>query len=216
MELQPLLTKLFSGSCRNTFKPQAVGELLQELRKTSGESSLILTYRKIRFTLQIFNEDFLMANRIMPDWIIRKSFIRSLAVTVRFIGLNQAIVPRAFSSVTGPVYLMRGYSKMMLAIEEAELLSTLKRANNNYMFFVESDFKSSVDSSLIYSTINNSFSVILKGGEGKLAEFKLSRTSLRNLVLSHVAEYQPKELPARNSYPIWQVIILFLIMKQVK
>jgi len=118
-----------------------------------------------------------------------------------FIGLNQAIVPRAFSSVTGPVYLTRGYSKMMLAIEEAGLLSTLKRVNNNYQFFVESDFKSSVDSSLIYSTINNRFSVILKGGEGSFTEFRLSRTSLRNLVLSHVAEYQPKGIARREFIP---------------
>ncbi len=109
-----------------------------------------------------------------------------------FIGLNQAIVPRAFSSITGSVYLLRGYSKMMRAIEEAGLLSTLKRDNNNYMFFVESDFKSSVDSSLIYNPINNSFSVFLIGGSGEATEFKLSRTSLRNLVLRHVAENQPK------------------------
>lgn len=115
-----------------------------------------------------------------------------------FIGLNQAIVPRAFSSITGSVYLLRGYSKMMNAIEEAGLLSTLKRDNNNYMFFVESDFKSSVDSSLIYNQINNSFSVILKGEGGNFAEFKLSRTSLRNLVLRHVTEYQPRGLARKE------------------
>ena len=109
-----------------------------------------------------------------------------------FIGLNEAIVPRAFSSITGSVYLLRGYSKMMRAIEEAGLLSTLKRDNNNYMFFVESDFKSSIDSSLIYNPVKNSFSVFLIGGSGEATEFKLSRTSLRNLVLRHVAEYQPK------------------------
>jgi uncharacterized surface protein with fasciclin (FAS1) repeats len=115
-----------------------------------------------------------------------------------FIGLNQAIVPRAFSSITGSVYLLRGYSKMMRAIEEAGLLSTLKRANNNYKFFVESDFKSSVDSSLIYNPINNSFSVFLIGGSGEATELKLSRTSLRNLVLRHVAEYQPRGIARKE------------------
>jgi uncharacterized surface protein with fasciclin (FAS1) repeats len=135
--------------------------------------------------------------RLDNSQIIHKEFGSNSS----FIGLNQAIVPRAFSSITGSVYLMRGYSKMMLAIEEAGLLSTLKRADNNYMFFVESDFKSSVDSSLIYSSFNNNFYVILKGGAGNFTEFRLSRTSLRNLVLSHVAEYQPKGMARKEFIP---------------
>jgi uncharacterized surface protein with fasciclin (FAS1) repeats len=135
--------------------------------------------------------------RLDNSQIIHKEFGSNSS----FIGLNKAIVPRAFSSITGSVYLLRGYSKMMLAIEEAGLLSTLKRENSNYMFFVESDFKSSVDSSLIYSTTSNSFSVILRGEEGNFAEFKLSRTSLRNLVLSHVAENQPKGFARKEFIP---------------
>ena len=128
--------------------------------------------------------------------IIQKEFGSNCS----FIGLNRAIVPRAFSSVTGPIYLKRGYSKMMYAIEEAGLLSTLKRENNKYMLFVESDFKSSIDSSLIYSSIKNSFSVILRG-EGDFTEFKLSRTSLRNLILNHIAEYQPKGIARKEFIP---------------
>jgi uncharacterized surface protein with fasciclin (FAS1) repeats len=68
-----------------------------------------------------------------------------------FIGLKKAIVPRAFKSVTGPVYLQRGYNKVMIAIEQSGLLSALKRQNENYMFFVENDANSSQDSSLVYN-----------------------------------------------------------------
>ncbi|HDR50041.1 MAG TPA: hypothetical protein ENN90_00260 [Mariniphaga anaerophila] len=118
-----------------------------------------------------------------------------------FIGVNKAIVPRAFSSVTGPVYLRRGYSKIMYAIEEAGILPMLKKRNKNYLFFVESDFNTSVDSSLIYSAVTNRFSVILKGGGGVFTEFRLTRASLRNLLLSHIADYQPKGLARKEFIP---------------
>ena len=49
-----------------------------------------------------------------------------------FIGLDKVIVPRAFKGVTGPVYLQRGYSKVMYAIERTGLLPTLKREGENY------------------------------------------------------------------------------------
>lgn len=135
--------------------------------------------------------------KLDEDQIIHKEFSSNSS----FIGINKAIVPRAFSSVTGPIYLMRGYSKVMYAVEETGLLSTLKRENNNYMLFVESDYKSSVDSSLIYSSLTNRFSVILRSGGESFTEFRLSRTSLRNLLLNHIAEYQPNGMARKEFIP---------------
>lgn len=135
--------------------------------------------------------------KLDEDQIIHKEFSSNSS----FIGINKAIVPRAFSSVTGPIYLMRGYSKVMYAVEETGLLSTLKRENNNYMLFVESDYKSSVDSSLIYSALTNRFSVILRSTGESFTEFRLSRTSLRNLLLNHIAEYQPNGMARKEFIP---------------
>ncbi len=73
-----------------------------------------------------------------------------------FIGLNEAIIPRAFSSVTGPVYQQRGYSISMFAIEEAGLLAALKRQDEQYMLLVENDQDCQTDSSLLYNYQNES------------------------------------------------------------
>lgn len=131
--------------------------------------------------------------KVDESHIIEKKF----GSNTTFIGLDKAIVPRAFSSVTGPVYLQRGYSKVMYAIEQTKLLPTLKRKNENYMLFVESDNNSAVDSSLIYLPVTNDFLAIIKGEIP--TEFKLSRASLRTLLLNHIAMYQPRGV-ARKEY----------------
>ena len=117
-----------------------------------------------------------------------------------FIGLNEAIVPRAFSSVTGPVYLQQGYSKVMYAIEEAGLLPSLKRRNQDYMFFVESDLNTSLDSSLIYDRPNNRFSVFLVT-QGGFTQFFLNKNDLRTLLLNHIATARPKGLARKEFIP---------------
>jgi len=108
-----------------------------------------------------------------------------------FIGLKKALVPRAFKSVTGPVYLQRGYNKVMNAIEKSGLLSALKRQNEDYMFFIENDANTSQDSSLLFNANNlnpnsTGFSVfsIFPGG---FQEYPLTLNDLRNLLLNHVA-----------------------------
>jgi uncharacterized surface protein with fasciclin (FAS1) repeats len=117
-----------------------------------------------------------------------------------FIGLNEAIVPRAFSSVTGPVYLQQGYSKVMYAIEEAGLLPSLKRRNQDYMFFVESDLNTSLDSSLIYDRPNNRFSVFLVT-QGGFTQFFLNKNDLRTLLLNHIATARPKGMARKEFIP---------------
>ncbi len=103
-----------------------------------------------------------------------------------FIGLNKAIVPRAFKSVTGPVYLQRGYSKVMNAIEQSGLLSALKRQNQDYMFFVENDANSAQDSSLIYYPATKRFAAFLVA-PGTYQQYLLNLNELRTLLLNQIA-----------------------------
>lgn len=53
-----------------------------------------------------------------------------------FIGLDRAIVPRAFSSITAPVYLRPEYLGFMKGLELSGLGPALRRKNANYSFFV--------------------------------------------------------------------------------
>lgn len=106
-----------------------------------------------------------------------------------FIGINSAVVPRAFSSVTGPVYLQKGFSTVMNAIEEAEILQALKRQNKDYMLFVESDISLMNDSSLIYNDILDRFYAITQ--YPSVVKNSVLTNDLRNLLLNHVGIHQP-------------------------
>jgi uncharacterized surface protein with fasciclin (FAS1) repeats len=117
-----------------------------------------------------------------------------------FIGLNKPVIPRAFSSVTGPVYLQRGYSRSMYAIEQAGLLPALKRANQDYMLFVESDGNLRADSSLAYNQIREIFSTFLIT-PGGFQEFAVSKNDLRTLFLNHIAVSQPKGIARKEFVP---------------
>ena len=108
-----------------------------------------------------------------------------------FIGLNKAIVPRAFKSVTGPVYLQRGYSKVMNAIEQSGLLSALKRQDQDYMFFVENDANTAQDSSLVYNSSTKKFSTFLVA-PGSFQQYPLSLNELRTLLLNQIATQSAK------------------------
>ncbi|MEZ5106243.1 MAG: fasciclin domain-containing protein [Draconibacterium sp.] len=114
-----------------------------------------------------------------------------------FIGLSKAVVPRAFKSITGPVYLQRGYNKIMLAIERADLLPALKRPNKNYTFFIESDANTSADSSFIYKSNTESFSAyqVFPGG---FQEFPIGVSDLRTLLLNHVGTSLPTGIPRKE------------------
>ena len=65
------------------------------------------------FTSGYYNgEDDLIT--IDPSTIIEKKFGSNCS----FIGVNQVIVPRAFTSITGPAYLLKGYSTVMRLKEQ--------------------------------------------------------------------------------------------------
>jgi len=128
--------------------------------------------------------------------IVQKEF----GSNATFIGVKNAVVPRAFKSVTGPIYLQRGYSRVMYAIELAGLLPALKRQNQNYMLFVESDENLRQDSSLVYDEARNRFSAFMLS-PGSFQEFGLTQTDLRVLLMNHVALTQPKGLARKEFLP---------------
>jgi uncharacterized surface protein with fasciclin (FAS1) repeats len=119
-----------------------------------------------------------------------------------FLGLNKAVEPRAFSSVTGPVYLQQGYSKVMYAIEHSGLLPSLKRPGKDYMLFVENDNKSSADSSLLYDPSKKQFRAYSELGPGGNPEtHTLEIEDLRTLILNHIAIHQPKGSARKEFIP---------------
>jgi uncharacterized surface protein with fasciclin (FAS1) repeats len=118
--------------------------------------------------------------------IIQKQF----GSNCTFVGVNKMVVPRAFSSVTGPVYLLRGYSRIMYAIEASGLLPALKRENQHYMLYVESDANLRIDSSFMYNAATGRFSVFLVS-ETSAQQIYLTTNDLRTLILNHIGTEYP-------------------------
>lgn len=114
-----------------------------------------------------------------------------------FTGVNQLIVPRAFKAVTGPIYLQRGYSRAMYAIEEAGLLPALKRDNENYMLYMEADANLMIDSSLNYNPITGVFSVFLLS-ETTAQKYYLTTNDLRTLLLNHIGTEYPRGIAKKE------------------
>lgn len=130
-----------------------------------------------------------------PADIISKQFGSNSS----FIGISQAVVPRVFKSVPAPVYLLKGYSKPMFAIERAGLLSALKRENENYLFYVEANSNTSLDSSLLYNSQNDEFS-LWQRSQGGNREYRLSTNDLRALLLNHIATGIPTGIPRKEFF----------------
>ena len=118
-----------------------------------------------------------------------------------FIGLDNPIVPDAFNSVTGPVYLQPGFSRCMYAIEQSGLLPALKRKNKNYMLFVESDFSLSEDSSLLYNATREEFFLYSIQPFAGATRYSVNRIDLRTLLLNHVAVDVPRGIARKEFIP---------------
>ncbi|MCK5134977.1 MAG: fasciclin domain-containing protein [Bacteroidales bacterium] len=115
-----------------------------------------------------------------------------------FIGVDNMVVPRLFYTVAGPAYLLKGYSKTMFSIEDAGLLSALKREDDQYLFYIESNVNSSTDSSLLYESSTEQFSLFqIAQGEGR--EYMLGNNALRTLLMNHIAIGTPSGM-ARKEY----------------
>ena len=131
-----------------------------------------------------------------PSTIIQNEYCSNST----FLGINKVIVPRVFTSIAGPVYLRRGYSKVMYAIEKSGLLSALKRPNANYMFFVPSDISTAIDSSFFYDSRLDRFTTIFRDGLD-FKEYPLSIRDLRTLLLNHIAADQPRGIARKEFIP---------------
>ena len=120
-----------------------------------------------------------------------------------FMGVNEAIVPRAFSSITGPIYLQRGYSIAMYAIQNSGLLPTLKRRDQDYVLFMESDENLRADSSLVYNPQNRSFATwqVPPPGSAGAQSFTMTTQDIRTLLLNHVGTATPTGLARKEFIP---------------
>lgn len=127
--------------------------------------------------------------------IVEKQF----ASNSTFIGLSNAVVPRVFKSVAGPVYLFRNYSKPMYAIEDAGLLSALKRRNEDYLFYVENNTNTSADSSLLRDPSTGEF-YLFQTASGSFREFRLGTSDLRLLLMNHIATGVPSGIPRKEFF----------------
>ena len=85
--------------------------------------------------------------RLNESNIVRKHY----GSNCTFLGLDKVIIPRAFSSVAGPVYLRPGYSTFMYALEYTKILPALKKEDAGYSFFIIPDQALEIDSSLTIS-----------------------------------------------------------------
>jgi hypothetical protein len=70
-----------------------------------------------------------------------------------FIGLNEVIVPKFFSSVSAPLFLNPNYSAFFGAYSEVNLLSALKDQTTDFSLFLIDDSSLSIDSSLFVMEI---------------------------------------------------------------
>ena len=108
-----------------------------------------------------------------------------------FLVLDDLIVPRAFTSVSAPVYLRPGFSSFLYAIEQTKILPALKKEENDFSFFIISDNTLDEDSSLIFSWKNRDlntyeFSAYDRGAEKfqKMGTKLLSKRLLNQVGIS--------------------------------
>jgi uncharacterized surface protein with fasciclin (FAS1) repeats len=137
--------------------------------------------------------------RIDPGTVIHTEY----GSNSTFIGLNKAIVPRAFSSVAGPVYLQPGYTGYRNAMELAKILPAIKRENENFSLFIVPDAVFGADSSLFYMpSPTNPDVTILRSydrGEGKFVN--RNRSDMIIQLFNHVGTDVPTGAPRREFIP---------------
>jgi uncharacterized surface protein with fasciclin (FAS1) repeats len=115
-----------------------------------------------------------------------------------FIGSNKMIVPRAFSSITGPIYLSRGFEISMYAIEKTGLLAALKKEDVNYSLFVESDADLRTDSSLLYYPTTENFAAFRVVKDQLPTRTNFSTIDMRILVMNHVGIETPRGIARKE------------------
>jgi len=180
--LDEFLDEYFSGSGRwGTLEnaPDNVKRIIANTHLTTN------TIYPTDFTAGIYNGE--------SDWVLLDPGTieeQKFGSNSTFIGINRTLVPRVFFTVPAPAYLLRDYSKTMLTIEEAGLLSALKREGEEYLFYLESDDNSDTDSSLLYDPTDESFSLYQRS-QGGGQEYNLGTSDLRDLLRNHIATGTP-------------------------
>ncbi len=111
-----------------------------------------------------------------------------------FIGLNKAVVPRAFTSITGPLFLRPGYSNMRKAVAYSKTLPALKKANQNYVFYVIPDVVCETDS-LLLAEGSSSFKAFDRAA---LRFTSIARNQLTTMLLNHVGLRVPTGIPRKE------------------
>lgn len=81
---------------------------------------------------------------IDPSIIIQKSF----GSNATFLGVNEVITPKAFTTVSAPLYLNPNYQTFLAAFELSGLLPAMKQDDLNYSLFIVSDITLAGDESL--------------------------------------------------------------------
>ena len=74
-----------------------------------------------------------------------------------FIGLKRPIIPKAFSSVAGPILLRTDFEPLMYALRSTRMLDELKNLNKKYSFFALDGQTSLDDSTLILEDYFDNF-----------------------------------------------------------
>lgn len=119
-----------------------------------------------------------------------------------FLAVSEAVLPRAFVSVTAPVYLRPGYSTFMRAMEYSKVLPALKRPGTDYAFFVLSNNTMELDSSLMLNWTDEdlnlfNFKALVKS-DGTITN--MSRTELGKRILNQVATNKPTGSNTRKEF----------------
>lgn len=124
------------------------------------------------------------------DLIERKYF----ASNATFLGLNEVIVPRAFTSVSGPVYLSPGYSTLLYAMEYSRVLPAIKKEGADYSFFILDDATMNNDSSLLLRWTDRNQNQYDFRAYDRLSDKmeKMSRKLLSKRILNQVGVSTPK------------------------
>jgi uncharacterized surface protein with fasciclin (FAS1) repeats len=126
--------------------------------------------------------------------IIQKQF----GSNASFIGVNNAIVPRAFKSVAAPIFLDTRFLFSLIAIDGTGLLSALKKPDIDYSFFIESDDSCRSDSSLVFR--NRQFMTYqrIAGATKKPDPIFLTIEDVRTLFMNHIGTETPKGTAKRE------------------
>ena len=117
-----------------------------------------------------------------------------------FLGLDNAIVPRAFSSITGPIYLRPGYSTLLYALEYSRTLPALKEEGRDYVFYGQSDLSFAEDSSLFVEWIDRDANryFFWAFDRGNQSFSSISRNTLTKMILNQTGTSTPRGIAKKE------------------